>query len=132
MAIGSGSMNWLPRASAYQDMQNWHAKMAEHNSRFTDTLSGFGDTLLSAPVTQSSSTTQIATQQMVNRMQMEAFKKAQDAAKAAAVEKGTSDPGVYKPPASERTDGTTGRDMRNLIESLSASMHKLIVVNKTA
>jgi hypothetical protein len=131
VAIESGSMNWLPRTSGWQDLQNWHSKMSEHNSRFADTLSGFGDTLLSAPVTESSSTTQIATQQMVNRMRTEAFRKAMAAAKAAAVERGTSDPGVYKPPASDRTDGTTGRDMRSLINSLSASVNKLIVVNKT-
>jgi len=132
MAVGSGSMNWLPRASAWQDMQNWHARMSEHNSRFSDTVSGFGDALLSAPVTESSSTVQLTTQKMVNRMRMEALKKAQDAAKAAAKERGTSDPAVYKVPPSDGTDGNTGKDMRSLINNLSASVNKLIVVNKTA
>jgi len=129
MAVGS--MNWLPRSSSYGELQNWHAKMAEHNSRFTDTLSGFGDTLLSAPVTETSSTLEITTQQMVNRMRTEALKKAQAAAKAAATERGTRDPRVYKPPASDHTDGKTGKDMTSLINNLSASVRQLIVVNKT-
>jgi hypothetical protein len=116
-------MNWLPRTSGWQDLQNWHAKMAERNERYAETVSGFGDTLLSAPVTQSSSTTEIATQRMVNRMRMEAFEKAQKAAKAAA--RATKDPAVYQPPPSDRTDGVTGKDIRALIDNLSASVHKI-------
>lgn len=124
VAIGSGGMNWLPRTSAWQDMQNWHARMSEHNSRFTDTLSGFGQTLLSAPVTESSSTTQIATQRMVNRIRTEQLTAAQAAAKAAKVASGAHDAAVYKPPPSDRTDGMTGRDIRSLINSLSSSVNK--------
>jgi hypothetical protein len=121
--VAVGSMNWLPRTSGWQDLQNWHAKMAEHNERYSETVSGFGDTLLSAPVTQSSSTTEIATQRMVNRMRMEAFEKAQKAAKAALTSQ--NDPAVYKPPPSDRTDGVTGKDIRALIDNLSASVHKI-------
>jgi hypothetical protein len=118
-------MNWLPRTSSWQDLQNWHSKMSEHNSKFQDTLSTFGDTLLSAPVTQSDSSIQLTTQQMVNRIRTEQFRAAMAAAKTAKAERGTSDPAVYKVPPSDRTDGTTGKDMRSLINSLSASVNKI-------
>jgi hypothetical protein len=120
-SIGS-SFNWLPQSSAWQDLQNWQARMSAANAQYQSSVQGFDDTLLSAPVTQTGSQLQLVTQEMVNRIQTE---QATAAAKAAAeAANGAEDPAVFwgLPVSEDGTDGTTGLDINGLISSLSASV----------
>jgi len=122
-SIGS-SFNWLPQPSAWQDLQNWQAKMSAANAQYQSSVQGFDDTLLSAPVSQTGSQLQIVTQEMVNRIQTEQANAAAKAAADAAAANSTQDPAVYwgQPVSTDGTDGTTGFDINGLIDSLSASV----------
>ena len=122
-SIGS-SFNWLPQPSAWQDLQNWQAKMSAANAQYQSSVQGFDDTLLSAPVDQTGSQLQIVTQEMVNRIQTEQANAAAKAAAESAASDPTQDPAIYwgMPASADGTDGTTGLDINGLISSLSSSV----------
>ena len=67
-AIGS-SYSWpsVSSSSAWQDLQDWQAKMTAANGQFESDTSQYTDTLLSAPVTQSQGMATIIAQEMSAR-----------------------------------------------------------------
>lgn len=89
-SIGS-SFNWLPQPSAWQDLQNWQARMSAANAQYQSSVAGFDDSLLSAPVTQTGSQLQLITQEMVNRIKTEQATAASKAAAQAAATSSTQD-----------------------------------------
>lgn len=81
MQIQKISMNWLPRASAWQEMESARIKRKTHNEDFLATSQSFNSTIISSNVT-SGDQVQLAMQVAMDRLKKAQLAKAAAAAKA--------------------------------------------------
>src|SRR5262245_45688486 len=83
MMISSSSFNWVQTPSAWQQLQNWHARRQAANEEFLANVSALSDAFSGAITSQSSGAANLAAQAAIDRLNAETKAKQAKAAAAA-------------------------------------------------